>query len=463
MRVGIVCPHGCVDTIASVCNAAMILSRQGYSVALFSRQSPGFRVPAFPGYPITVRLSRTTTFFLSHTRKLMLHGLNPFNFLLHGKPRLPRSDRNPQHSPNSAMRKRMFPVLHDPIRLVFVLLHRYYTICRGAYEVLVKPLVEAVAVLMGSLRVWQEHRKHPYSCIIGIDPQGLLQAHHLARLIRVPVAYYSLELLLSSEVKNSNQKRIKRQEVVLSRKAPFVVIQDEERARLLAADNGIAPERFVFVPNAPLGKARHSPSHYWHRKLGLPPDRRIVLHAGSLGKWTGIQEIVASVPSWPDDWVLVIHTRCDFQSSKDLSRIRDIAVPNRVFLSLKGVPRQEYDVLVDGADIVVAFYVVVPGSTYTQRNIQAVGLSSGKIACALRAGLPVITNEATSIGELVERERCGVAVTSASGIGQAITEISRDYEGYSNRASRVFNTYFEFDKHFGEVIHRIASLDGDIR
>ena len=84
--------------------------------------------------------------------------------------------------------------------------------------------------------------------------------------------------------------------------------------------------------------------------------------------------------------------------------------------SLKPVPRQDYDPLIDGADVGLAFYVSVPGSSFTGSNVQTIGLSSGKLAYYLRAGLPVIVNRAASIAEQVEASGCGPGVDDASNI-----------------------------------------------
>ena len=187
-------------------------------------------------------------------------------------------------------------------------------------------------------------------------------------------------------------------------------------------------------------------------------DQRVVLYAGSLGQWTGVHEIVKSVKSWPENWVLVVHTRYDARSSAEVEELRELAAPGRVFFSRVPVSRQQYETLIDGADIGIAFYVSTPGSTYTQQNVQAVGLSSGKIASYLRSGLPVIVNEAASISNLALREDCGVEVQGPSDIGPAITRIAQDYQGYSARACRVFERCFDFGGSFQEVIRRIGSF-----
>jgi glycosyltransferase involved in cell wall biosynthesis len=309
------------------------------------------------------------------------------------------------------------------------------------------------------LQAWRSHLTTRYCCFIGVDPGGLIRARSFTRLTRVPLAYYSLELLLSDELSSTAEREVKKKESSLSRNAPFVVIQDSERAQLLANDNQLSEEKFVFVPNAPLGPIRRNTSRFWHRRFNLPDDTRVVLHAGSLGDWTGIQEIAGSTWSWPENWVLVVHTRHDAEFSVDVEKLRKLAAPGRVLFSLKPVSRQEYDALIDGADIGVAFYIPTEGSTNTQRNIQSIGLSSGKAAYYLRSGVPVIVNDRSSIGEFVTRENCGVCVERPEDIALAITQIEQTYSKFRECSWHVFNKHFDFATNFEEVIRRIDLLD----
>ena len=305
------------------------------------------------------------------------------------------------------------------------------------------------------LQVWQRHLHCRYCCFIGVDPEGLVQAGNLSKWVTTPLVYYSLELLLSQEIMNREQVQLKEAEKRLSRRSAFVIIQDEERARLMAKDNNIPLNRFVLVPNTPLGPARHQYSGYWHKKFGLPERYRIVLHTGSLENWNGLKEIVGSVKRWPENWVLVIHSRSNYQNPDFIEKLRRQAVEGRVFFSLEPVPRQDYDALIHGADIGIAFYVPIEGSVYTQQNIQSVGLSSGKIAYYLRAGLPVIANDKTSISAFIKQEMCGIVVQAPDEIGDAIVTVAHNYDSYSNRAIQSFNCYLDFAHDFHQVIRCI--------
>jgi hypothetical protein len=185
-----------------------------------------------------------------------------------------------------------------------------------------------------------------------------------------------------------------------------------------------------------------------------------VIHSGSLGEWTGIDQIVTAAADWPADWALVVHTRYEAESSAYVDRLRQAADPRRVYFSLRPVPRQDYDALIDGADVGLAFYVSSGESAFTQTNVQTIGLSSGKLAYYLRAGLPVIVNRDASIAALVESSGCGVAVTDASAIGPALTALAAGYDDASDAACRFFEDHLDFSRAFASVIERVAALRG---
>ncbi|MDQ3810097.1 MAG: hypothetical protein M3336_07395 [Chloroflexota bacterium] len=413
-RLAIVYPRANLDTVPSLVGAAEMLAEGGYEVDVFCYSSAAHPPPTFASPRVRVRslgvedvADRATAGLRSAARRADW---------------LPRSAR---------------------------------TRLAQGYATLGASLAHG-SRLMARVRTRRLARAGAYACLIGVDPDGLLLAQAMAG--GAPVGYYSLELLLSSELTGEADARLKEQERRASREAAFVIVQDHERARLLAEDNGLAWERMVLVPNSPTGPARRLPSRAWPRRLGVAQDRRIVLHAGSLGDWTGIEALVASAPNWPEPWVLVVHTRYDAQSSAYVQRLRASADPTRVFFSLRPVDRQTYQDLVDGADVGLAFYVASGGSAFTGRNIQAIGLSSGKLAYYLRAGLPVVVNRAASIGAALEEAGCGLAVLDAAAIGPALSRISADYARFSEAACRFFDQNLEFRRAFSAAIDRIDSL-----
>jgi glycosyltransferase involved in cell wall biosynthesis len=409
-HVGIVYPRANLDS-TPLASAAELLARHGYSVDLFTLTAAGQAPPQFDNQRIR---------FYS----LGVEGLAD--------------------------------VTTSGLRAAFRRLGWLHRIARAPLGRAYAAMADGVARGSRFLRKPQPLHEH-CRCLIGVDPDGLVLAYELAN--STPVAYYSFELLLSDEVRTPAEQRLKLQERRLSRQSPFVVVQDADRGRLLAEDNQLQWERLVMVPNAPLGPARRIRGTIWHTRFGLPADRRILIHAGSLGKWTGIESILESVPTWPEPWVLVVHTRYDAESSPYVDALRRRADPNRVFFSLKPVPRQGFDELIDSADVGLAFYIRTGDSWLTQRNIQTIGLSSGKLGAYLRAGLPVIVNASTSVASTVEFNGCGIAAESAEHVGTALARIQADYDRYSQRACVFFDAHLDFGRTFRAVIDRIDRLD----
>jgi glycosyltransferase involved in cell wall biosynthesis len=217
-------------------------------------------------------------------------------------------------------------------------------------------------------------------------------------------------------------------------------------------------EKFVYVPNSPFGPARRQRKDYWQKKFGFPSEKKVVLHTGSISEWTGIDGIIESVKDWPDSYVLVIHSRYDARSSERITTLERIAVQGKVFFSLEPVSRYMYDQLVDSADIGIAFYKNTPGDVYTQQNLTTIGLSSGKVAYALRSGLPVIIGRGSGLPELIGKHNCGIVVDDYNEIGGAITKIDRSYKEYSESAMKFFNSHLDYSAGFRTVLNYLNSL-----
>ncbi len=415
-RIGIVYPNANIDTVPTLIGAAEAFAEHGYDVDLFAYAQAGQLAPLFSSPRIRLR-------------SLGLEGLAD-----HSSVGLSSLVKRASWLPSAA---------RAPL-------------ARG-YQVLGAGLAQG-SRLAARARTAVAEPAERFACVIGVDPKGLALAQSLAH--GAPLGYLSLELLLSYELSTSAEHELKTKERGLSRKAAFVIVQDEARGRLLADDNAIPWDNIVLVPNAPPGPARRRPSRYWHTRFDLPADARVVIHSGSLGDWTGIEAIVDSAGHWPEPWVLVIHTRYAAESSAYVDGLRQRADPRRVWFSLKPVPRQDYDPLIDGADAGLAFYVPTNGSSFTQSNVQTIGLSSGKLAYYLRAGLPVIVNRAASIADAVEDSGCGVAVAGSEEIAPALGRIAADYSTFSGRATDFFTERLDFRRAFGEVIRRVDQMQG---
>lgn len=408
-RIALFHPKPNLDSVPSICNFAILLAKHGYQVDVFTGRRPNYLVPDFGSLPIRVRFRATSV-----------------------------SKRSAQQaaSPKSTVSEAV-------LRRASSLKRKGVAFCR---------------LLRGALDAWHGRR---YTWVVAVDPEGLEFAASWLRNAETKLVYYSLELLLSYETRGK-KTRLKQLERSLSSQAQVIVIQDQDRARLLAEDNGIPLERFVCIPNGPLGTSRRAPSTYWHERFDLPDATRVALHTGSLERWTGLAEIVDSVRLWPKEWVFVIHSRYDANGTahirEDLERLKHAAPAGRVFFSLDPVPRCEYDGLIDGADVGIAFYTAMTESQPMSENIRTIGLSSGKIAYYLRAGLPIVVNATTTLRNFVDETGCGAVASDAQELGTALSRIATEYTDFSRRARVAFDKHYEFEQKFARVLRRLESV-----
>ena len=62
-----------------------------------------------------------------------------------------------------------------------------------------------------------------------------------------------------------------------------------------------------------------------------------------------------------------------------------------MILSTEPLPPEEYESMVASADLGLVLYKTIPGSLFRQKNIECIGLSSGKFSHYTKHGLPVIS------------------------------------------------------------------------
>jgi acetyltransferase-like isoleucine patch superfamily enzyme/glycosyltransferase involved in cell wall biosynthesis len=306
----------------------------------------------------------------------------------------------------------------------------------------------------------RRHKEKPYQCMIGIDPEGLIAAAPAAKSLGVPYGFWSFLLLFGDEIRSPQKWRLKLAEKRASRGASFVITQDAVRGEALSKENGIPPERLVYLPNAPRGFARRVKSDYLARRLNISPHKKIVLCAGMLGDWTMSAELVKAAASWPEDTILVMQSHTprdrywDRQYVEELVRSAD---PAHVILSFDTVPVEDYAKMLDSADVGLAFYQSPTGMDNTQgRNVKLMGSSSSKLAGYLHAGLPVIVNQAVyGPRELVDKWKCGVSVAKPEEIGAALKTIFENYDACVDGAVQCYANELELQTRFQAVIERI--------
>lgn len=328
------------------------------------------------------------------------------------------------------------------------------------------PFLRFFSVLRFASVVFSRVRERNYKVLIGVDAYGLIIAGIVSFFLKTRVAYLSLEILSTkSNYVSLKQKGFavrtayvihhattKMMEKYFHRRACLTIIQDAKRWEALCRLNKVRHDAdVIFVPNSPLKDDGGPPpnSRYLRKKYAIPDRKRVVLYAGSLGKWTGIDRVLANVRSWPDDVVFVIHGRGNPEFVESLGKEIEKRYPQGVYLSLEQLREDEYNALLRSADVGIVWY-----NDAADPNVYTIGAASGKMFYYLKFGLPVITNNWPGLPEIVDSHKCGVCVENEEGMGAAIGMVLQDYRSYSENAVKCFESY-EFSRHYQKVIERL--------
>lgn len=307
----------------------------------------------------------------------------------------------------------------------------------------------------------QKQLRTGYDCVIGVDPEGIIDADKFVRYTGVPLIYFSLEIMSFTGVTGllARDHDSKKTETKACRRCCAAIVQDPARGALLAEACGIATTKHFYLPNAPLGQASPRSFDYWHRLFDLSSEKKVLLHAGSLYSWTMITDIAATARQWPDNWVLVIHGRYAAGSVWQLlgETIEKLSPPGKVLFSKSAVDLNELDVLYASANAVLACYQPMYDSWYHGANLRILGLSSGKVGFALRNGVPVVTNDKTDLGGYVTERKVGVSIATAADLSSALHQIDANLE-WKQHCLDVYKNDWAIEDEITKIIGFINTL-----
>lgn len=297
-----------------------------------------------------------------------------------------------------------------------------------------------------------------YDLIIGVDSLGIIRASTYAKRFNLPLVYLSFEIFFRDELSTQKEIEEKDRETAASRSADLVVIQDSRRGNLLSAENNLSLNKFEYLPVSPDGFRCDGESDYLRRRFNISEDRTVVLQSGSLAEWTCAGELIESVAKWPEGFILVIHIPYESKQSEPyVQAIRRAELPN-VFLTTGALPTEEYEKMVDSAHIGLVLYKPVPSSRYVQKNIEHIGLASGKFSFYMKYGIPVISFAQKEYDRLLRNYAFGENIDAFDDMPQALRRVRSHYDHYRTEASRLFSEKLDFDIHWPGLSARLLEV-----
>jgi glycosyltransferase involved in cell wall biosynthesis len=232
----------------------------------------------------------------------------------------------------------------------------------------------------------------------------------------------------------------------------LIVIQDEKRGAHFVQEDDVPPEKLVYVPVSGLREPYWDRGNFFHEELGVPQDKRILLHAGGFQDRAMCLELVEAARDWPEDLVLVLHSPTTaWLDSPYVDKSRH-AVHSKVYLSLNPVAWEKVPDMISSADIGLVFYQDLG------ENFRETGHASNKLVHYLQVGLPVIASDYPSIMDVITAYHCGEGAGSPRDIEYLARRILDDYERYKANAFRCYESEYDFSKHFRKVTERIKQI-----
>lgn len=295
-----------------------------------------------------------------------------------------------------------------------------------------------------------------YSAIIGVDPAGIISSDIINRYLKTTIVYISFEIMFNRELSSFKKRLFKQKEVVASRQASLVLIQDEERAYELCRENDLESNNIALVPNSPRYQTVFE-SNFLRKKFDISPDKKVVLYCGQLESYCPPDEIKAMVSKWPTEFILVIHMR-QFFNKEILSPLQKLIDEKRIFISDQPIPSDEMPVLVNSADYGLAIYNPNTEGWTTGKNIFHMGFSSGKVAHYAMCGLPVIASPLPVYQREFKNYDCGRTYNDPAETGAVLTMLDKDYSFHSRESKRFYEERLDPQKPMDIFCDRLIAL-----
>ena len=291
-----------------------------------------------------------------------------------------------------------------------------------------------------------------HEVFIGGDPGSLIAAHALSKKKKGILIYWSLELYIEEDIDNFGLKIIKRAERKCNQQALCTVDFGNIRCKLLQEENNLDPMSMISIPNSQIGMGKIVRNYYFNNKLNIPRNKVIILHAGGLfTPFIRVKDIFQSIPEWPDDYVLVLHTHqqpypgCGFSIPEEY-------LNKKVFLNDDPVPFDQLDTIYSSCDI--GIMVHGPIGKGDDKNHYYSDLSVGKIFHHLKVGVPIIVRNLPGYQEFIEDRQAGVCIESSSDILPAIQKIMSNHEQYKMNALKLHEEY-RFEIYHTKLIEKL--------
>jgi len=294
-----------------------------------------------------------------------------------------------------------------------------------------------------------------YDLIFGVNSGGVIAASEFSNQ-KTPIIYISFEIFFWNELKHEYERTEKKKEIEATQKAELIITQDKYRMKLLQGENNFTPDKCFLLPVTP-NNQKVLKTNYIRENYNIPVNKCIVIHSGSFENWTYAEELIKYIPFLQPDIILFIHTRYISGNDRYIKMIKKINSPN-VILSTTPLNHVEYEKMIASADIGLCLYKPIKGEKYQQKNIEYIGLSSGKFSYYMKYGIPVISVKQKTYSMLLKQYKFGINIQSFNEISNAVNEIKSNIDVFQKQAKKIYSNCLDFDNYWVKLENKIREL-----
>ena len=286
--------------------------------------------------------------------------------------------------------------------------------------------------------------KKKYEWVIGFDYDGIIRAGIASFGSKSRIIYHSLEFFEPEKLSIKN-KLIRSLEKFFSGRASYIFTQDNQRKEFLSKSLEQDLKKIRIVYNSPIGGVITDFDDYFRNNFGISKTNKIVLCVGSLISEHCVLELVKSVETWNEKFVLVLHGWFPQKEIKEFVLEKSKQYPHRIFISEKLFPEEQKHIPFMACDIGFV------GFNPTNNNLKFAAGSSGKLFDFMRTGKPILAYNTLGMVELIDNNRIGKSFTNFDEINGYILSIDRNYNDMNLACYKVFLKY-EFNVQYNKII-----------
>lgn len=273
---------------------------------------------------------------------------------------------------------------------------------------------------------------------------------------REKIVYYNMELLDWS-AKNplyafTNKVFLKNLEYRMIKSLSHVVIQSPHRAKLFSKINDFDVNKIYLLPITSIGKPVINRSDFFRDMFNIPSNSKIAVYAGNFNPWFECLEIIKSVKKWPKGYALVMHTwNKTILNSTYYQEMKKQARGLPIYFSVEYVDYDEMATVLSSADIGLMFYKPIDS------NFTEILFSSNKLAEYLKAGLPIICSNFSSLKSFIDGNAIGATTSSIDDLPHMLELVNRQINILRRNVLVCYQKKFRFERYFDNFYRRLVN------